>query len=950
LPDERNVLKLGFQDTIGLLSQCFGRAESRASARSKDHEHVRLLVGGDKEYPSRPAFMRPGRPRSQRALTLAFLTAGLALAALAARTLAAGAGGRAHPAPPEWIWWEAERPRTTNFPSSNPFAPQNEAAVAALSGGTWLGADKPQAPLYLEYDVAVRNGGTYGFYARKFWRHGPFRWRFDDQPWRRCERDVALLDDVGLAKLVSVNWVGLGPVRLAAGRHVLRIEVDPDASAVAFDCFLLSEGPFTPRGKLKPGEKLGGAPPGWFAFEPDDDPFDASPIDLRWLNERAAGDQGFIEARGDVFVHGKSGQAVRFWGINLGHEILDQDGAAFDRLARRLAKLGVNMVRFHGPLWRDDDLRRVDEAKLKALHRLVAALKREGIYLSLSTYYPLWLRPTAQPGLEGFDGRLSPFGIAFFSPGFQQLQRGWWREALTAKNPHTGLTLLQDPTLALIEIQNEDSLFFWTFSPYESIPAPQMEILERAFGRWLAARYGNLDSAIDAWPGGGLFGRLIAKKVRGDEPASGRVGLMPLGELSRGGPRARDTAAFLADVQRRYYDETYAFLKKELGFRGAVTGSNWVTADPERLGPLDKWSNTGCDFLDHHGYFGGPHQGESAAYLISTGDRYDDASALLSIGEMGKPGKSAFDLPMLDPTFDGKPSTLSEINWPPPNRFRAEMPVLAAAYGALQGRDAILFFANDGVGWAERLGKFSISNPAAMGQFPATALAFRAGLIREGAVSRHLDAKLTSLFALEGAGIGSLDPLTYLTGRVEIDFSDSGRSPPAASPSAAALIDRGAKTVRSNTGELAWDYGRGLVRIDAPSAQGATGFLAKAGPIKLKNLTIDSQLEYGAILFVAMDGRPLASSRKMLLQVMTEDSNFGWSAPGQGLRPILDVGKPPLVVKRIAGTVAIDRPDAGALKVTALDWNGYPSPAQNPIRAAGRVTLLPSTFYYLIEK
>lgn len=846
-------------------------------------------------------------------------------------------------APPEWIWWEAEAARSSNFPA-NPFAPGDPKAAAALSGGKWIGADHLTQPLYAEYDVAVRKSGAYDFYARKFWRHGPFRWRFDDQQWQRSGPDVALLDDVSLAKFVNANWVSLGAVKLAAGRHVLRVEVDAGASAVAFDCFLLIDGPFVPRGKLKPGEKYGVAPAGWFAFEPDADPLAASPVDLRWLNERAAGEGGFIQAKGDVFVQEKTGKPIRFWGVDLEADILKQEGSALDRFARRLAKSGVNLVRVHQPLWREDDPKRVDETKLNSLHRFVAALKREGIYLSLSTYYPLWWRPSRQPGFEGYDGRLNPFGAAFFNLTLQQLQKTWWRDALTARNPYTGVTLLQDPTLAFLEIQNEDSLLFWTFSPYENVPAAQMEILERDFGRWLATKYGSIDRAFETWSG---------PRVRGDAAASGRVGVMSAGELAgKRSPRSRDTALFLADLQRRYYDQMRAYLKQELGFRGSVTGSNWITADGERLGPLDKWSNAGCDFMDRHGYFGGPHEGESATYLLSPGDRYNDASALRF--ETGKPGETSFNLPLMDLAYDGKPSTISELNWPPPNRFRAELPVLAAAYGALQGTDAIVFFAAESAGWAEHLTKFAVSDPAVLGQFPATALAFRTGLIRTGGVSQHLAATLSKVFALEGAGLETIDPLTYLTGRVEVDISEaapgSGRGGSSHAIDLSALIDRSHKVVRSSTGELTWDYGRGLVTINAPSVQGATGFFSKVGPIKLGDLTFESPLEYGSLLLVAMDGRPLASSRKMLLQVMSEDNNFGWSAPGTGLRPIADVGGPPIVVKRIEGTLSMSRPDAAALRVAPLDANGYPPSPRRSIQGAKRLTLLPTILSYLVEK
>ena len=666
--------------------------------------------------------------------------------------------GETHSSLPEWIWWEAEAPRSSNFPADNPFSPETAAAAAALSGRKWIGADHPATALYVEYDVTVRKRGAYDFYARKFWRHGPFRWRFDNQPWRSCGDNVALLDDVALAKFVNVNWVEVGSVDLPAGRHVLRIELDRGVNAVAFDCFLLIDGPFAARGKLKPGEKYGGAPEGWFAFEPGGDPFDATPLDLRWLNERAAGDGGYIRAKGDAFVHEKTGQPVRFWGVNVEPEILSEDGRTLDRMARRLAKLGVNIVRVHGPLWRDDDPRRIDDTKLRKLHRFVAALKQNGIYLGLSSYYPLWLGPHDQPGFEGYSGDQHPFGIAFFNRQVQQAQKDWWRTVLTAKNPHTGLTLLQDPTLAFIEIQNEDSLLFWTFAPYESVPAPQMGLLERSFGSWLAAKYGSIDRAFATWSGSELYGRWGNHQIRGDARAAGRVGLMSAGELSsRPGPRARDTAAFLAGVQRTYFEQLQLFLKQELGFQGSVTGSNWMTADARTLGPLDKWSNVGCDFIDRHGYFGGPHQGENAAFALSKGDRYNDASALLF--ETGKPGETSFELPIFDLTYNGKPSTISELNWALPNRFRTEMPMLAAAYGALQGSDGLFFFASDGAGWAEHLSKFSISDPVVEGQFPATALAFRTGLIRTGEMSRHLEAKLSDLFALKGAALDSLDPL-----------------------------------------------------------------------------------------------------------------------------------------------------------------------------------------------
>jgi predicted outer membrane repeat protein len=863
--------------------------------------------------------------------------------------------------PADWVWWEAETPKATNFPDRNPFAPGDEKAAAVLSGGKWIGASDPGKILFLEYDVAVPKDGEYQFFVRKFWLHGPFKWRFDEEPWRECGKNIALLDEVSLAKFVGANWVRLGAVTLRAGTHPLRIELLETKGAAAFDCFLLTQRPFTARGKMKPGEKYNVAPEGWFPFEPDADPFGPAALDLRFLNESAAGDGGAIQAKGDVFVHEKTGAPVRFWAVNTGHDILNQDPASMARYARRLAKVGVNMIRLHGPVWREDDVTKADEEKLAKIHLLVASLKKEGIYTFLSSYFPLWLQPKAVPGLEGFNGDKKTFSVPFFNERFQEIQKGWWKAVLGPKNPHTGLSLGEDPALAVMEIQNEDGIFFWTFSPYQNVPAPQMEILEKRFGAWLSAKYATLEAAFAAWGKG---------KIKGDDPGAGRAGFMPLWEVfNKRDARARDTAEFLATLQRHYYDGMAAYLKKDLGFRGCVVGSNWVTADARTLGPLDKWSNAGCDFLDRHGYFGGPHEGERASYSISAGDRYADASALLFEG--GRKGEPNFNLPLMDLRYNGKPSTISEICWTPPNRYRADMPLLCAAWGALQGTDAFFFFATGDVDWAQRLTKFPVALPTSMGQFPAAALLYRRGLVKTADDVVRAEVKLSDLFALKGipvsapqnldefrkkdipAGqaletpdLGSIDPLAFLAGRVEVNVTEAGGTSRAVDLSP--FIDRKRKVVKSATGELTWDYGRGLATVDAPAAQGATGFLAKAGPIELGDVTIDSPMEYGSVLLVAMDGQPIRSSRKLLLQVMSEDNNNGWSAPGEGMRAVADAGGPPIVVRKFSGRVSLKRADADTLKAKALTFNGYEDASSRPV-GAREIPLLPSTLYYVLE-
>ncbi len=859
-----------------------------------------------------------------------------------------------------WVWWEAEKPTVTNFPPAerNPFAPQNEREAAVLSEGRWIGiTGRYEQTPFLEYEVTVPQTSDYHFFVRKFWKHGPFRWKFDDQPWQEVPFEVSLLDSEELRTFIVANWIYAGQVHLTAGKHRLRIEQTTAEGAAAYDCFLLINRLWIPKGKLKPGERTQTAVVGWCPFDPDADNFSPSPIDLRSLNEKFAGEKGFITVKGDQFVHSKTGEPVRFWGVNAGPDIVRLPKPFVDYLARHLAKLGVNIVRVHGSVWRSENMRQVDTDYLDKLFYFIAAMKRQGIYTGLSVYFPLWLRLSEQrDGFAGYKDQ-HPFALLFFNRDFQEIYKGWWRTLLTTPNPYTGVPLKDEPAVAYVELVNEDSYLFWTFN-YDAVPAPQMELLEREFGEWLERKYGSLDNALKAWNG---------RKHQRDDFAQKRVGFLHLWEIfNQRDKRCQDTAEFLAKHQRDFFEATVKFIKGELGYKGLVVCSNWITADERTLGPLDKWSNLVGDFMDRHGYFGGTHKGERAGWAISVGDLYSDLSALTL------PAKDpSFSLPVMDICYNSKPSIISEINWTPPNRFRAEFPVLCAAYGALQGSDGFFFFALSGPFWQRTLSKFAIQTPTVMGQFPACALLYRKGLIKAADTIVKVEARLADLFALKGvpvrapinldelrakdipAGgrakteqIQALDPLAFFVGRVILNISEQGGTSEIADLSR--FIDRGKQTVVSATGELVWDYGRGVVLLKSPMAQGAVGFLGKIGRIELPDATIEFNGEYGSVLMVAMDDRPIRTSRKILVQVVTEEQNNGWQVERQGdLFRIVQLGSAPLLVRNSSGTLTFRRPDAARLRVTALNANGYPLKV---LGSAKQISLAPDVLYYLVTQ
>lgn len=692
---------------------------------------------------------------------------------------------------------------------------------------------------------------------------------------------------------------------------------------------------------------------GWFEFNPPQDDFSPAPIDLRHLNEEFAGQHGFIAARGDEFIFPDSQQPVRFWAVNgPSHELA---GDALKKSARRLAKYGVNLCRLHTGVF--DKEGRADLKKIAHTLEIVEALKAEGIYSHFSIYFPLWLQPKPDhPLLKGYDGQTHPFAALMFNRDFQKQYQDWWRALLTTPDSN-GKRLIDEPAVFGVEVQNEDSFFFWTFDP-KRIPDPQMRILEAQFAEWLKKQYGSLDAAFVRWDN---------LKVERDNLAENRVSFRPLWNIANERKqRDKDTALFLTELQRNFYRDTYEFLRG-LGFKGLITASNWSTASPEYLGPLEKWTYAATDFIDRHGYFGVEHKGDNSAWSIRNDHTYADRSALRF--ENTKPGgPKQFVHPAMDPGYDNKPSMISETTWNRPNRFRSEAPIYFAAFGALQGTDAIVHFAYDGDRWSVKpnfwMQPWTLMAPSQMAQFPAAALLYRQGLVKGGAVLAQINLNTNDLTNLKGTPLPQdasldelrlkdlpaggdikpgqrIDPLIHYAGRANVSFTGTPGKTEVADLKP--YIDHSAKTVRSSTGELQLNYGKGLLTINSPRAQGASGDL-RGGAIDLKDIRIESEMDNGHILLVPLDNQPLAVSKKMLLQVMSEEQPTDFAATeNSGLKKITNLGRDPWLVKNIRAKIRFNT----QVVIAPLDQNGYPGAQSSK---TSEMTLDSSTIYYQLVR
>jgi hypothetical protein len=291
----------------------------------------------------------------------------------------------------------------------------------------------------------------------------------------------------------------------------------------------------------------------------------------------------------------------------------------------------------------------------------------------------------------------------------------------------------------------------------------------------------------------------------------------------------------------------------------------------------------------------------------------------------------------------GHPHVQSEIAWNKPNIYIAEAELLISAYSSLQGVDGIFLFAAGSGDWANNGGgNWTYMMPGEIGQSPADALQYRRGDLKPGdtvlrqvtTVDDILNLKSSSLIegknvdfhqemaakASQPDQIAGFDPYSFFVGRVERTWD------PKATPVAVDLskyIDRQKQVITSSTGEIVWNYGTGVLTVNSPKSQAATGFLGKAGAIKLGDVTIQLRNEYGTVHVISLDDQPLATSKKILIQAFTQEKMYGFKSTN-GV--IDDIGRPPITVTDIDATVTLA--NGASVKATSLDEQGY---AKDPL-------------------
>ncbi len=235
-----------------------------------------------------------------------------------------------------------------------------------------------------------------------------------------------------------------------------------------------------------------------FVYKYDD--ATASVTNLAPLLHAPAGIHGFVTVDGSGHLATAAGRQ-RFFGTNLTYQSNFPSAADAAKVAGRMAKFGINLVRFHhmdyttapAGIWSSVTPDRIlDPAQVDKLDRFVFELKQKGIYsnINLAVSRPYNYGPTLHTDINLVtDGKLRQ-ALAFFDPALLQLHKDYATDLLTHVNPYTGKAYTNEPALAFVEISNEVGLIGqWLGCALDGLPTFYKNELNTQWNDWLTAKY-----------------------------------------------------------------------------------------------------------------------------------------------------------------------------------------------------------------------------------------------------------------------------------------------------------------------------------------------------------------------------------------------------------------------------------------------------------------------------
>ena len=608
--------------------------------------------------------------------------------------------------------------------------------------------------------------------------------------------------------------------------------------------------------------------------------WDKMPVDISFVfeNEKPAGKHGFLKTEGENFVF-EDGTPAKFWGTNFNSGENFPEHSHSEKLAKRLAMAGLNMVRLHqlDAEWSTPNIFQFRKGKLvkntsefdpesmDRLDYLIYCLKREGIYIYMDflcyrrfksgdgVENAVKLLEAAKPNCD-FDGHLI------------ELQRDYQKKFLDHVNPYTALAYKDEPCIAMAELVNECMLFNaraqTKLEPYNT----ELWEMYRDFAasKGVEVKYEDWDFATDT-------------------------------------PLLRE---FICEAEMKFYRESINYLRS-IGAKFPINGTNW---------PIDKatpyCNATAADYTDNHSYF-------------CDWSRVDQRN-FVNQSIMKAPHNTAQNLGMM--AVKDTPLFISEWDAPWPNVYRADATLFLAAVGAFQnwagftihtyrygtsedpsitgkiGRSIV-------IGGSYYRGIFDTYNdPAKFGLFYHAALITRRGDVKPAERTVYHNVELEQLYdpsyvVAEKIGAIEQSKLRFCYGeKSEGSFAD--------------VKDE----VTSDTGELYRNWQKGYGWINSPKTKAVYGFIGDE-KFDLTDVSVKAKNNYATIAMSSLTDDDICHSENILLTAVGKADNSN-AVYNNSHTTLEKEGTAPIMIEVIEADITI-RTDRKSLKVWSVDNEGF---------------------------
>ncbi|HEY3321867.1 MAG TPA: hypothetical protein VGP72_15470 [Planctomycetota bacterium] len=687
----------------------------------------------------------------------------------------------------------------------------------------------------------------------------------------------------------------------------------------------------------------------WFPIENIVDKFEDTPIDVSASLDAPAGKHGFMKNVDGRWVF-EDGAPVRLVATMRG---TPNDHKKSEYLAHWLAKYGFNMIRIGhlvtGPEensavdWKQPDSGHLNAKIMDELDYFIAECAKRGIYSRITM---LWYRKmkkgddvpmydealAVQKDKKAFDS----MGVTFFNDKVMDINIALEKAIMTHKNPYRDNKMYgEDPAICATEVTNEDGMFFYTI---DSIAPCFKAQLDKLWSDWLLKKYGSREKIAKAWDDD------IADS---EQPEQGTMKRMLIWQLNKVPAtkivRASDQMRFYFECNNRYFTRTKEALRAA-GVKQPISGTCWFGVGagfwPEIYSNVPNMDSTDR----HHYYAGGP-----GGWQILPGLTFNEETALK---------KPECILKLSQERVLGLPYAISEWANVLPNQWRLEAPGLMAFYGnCLNGWDAPMHFAVEGDGGFCRFLKWMwpVTEASTLCQYPILSQVIRRSDVQEGKMSFVRNISEKQIFSAQPIKDAAV---TFgISGPFEMVAKDNVNARSLAAFYAAAIgktgvainkdekpdfsidlskyMDMQKKEIRSETGELFWNYETGFVTANTPRTQAAIGFLTGV-PVKLNDCQISTTNRIASVLVCSWDGKPLKESTHIVICAVGRTRNTGMAYSRGGQR-LISIGKEPMLLEGVKGSVTLTR--TGKCTVTALSPYGYKTVDVTPTIDGGKITI-----------